>query len=308
MLFTHVKRIVRTGFHNFIRNGFTSVASILVMTITLFVITSLVFIQASLSASLNNIESKVDITVYFIPGSLESDIQNVQSSIEKLPEVKEVIYTSQTEALADFKSKHANDYLTLQALDELNANPLGATLQIKAQDLSQYDSIAKYFSGTNNVLSSGALSIISKIDYNQNKAVINKLNSIINGANKLGLGISLILIFISVLITFNTMRLIIFMSRDEIAVMRLVGAGSKYIQGPFIVSGILVGFSASILTILLFFPVSIWLGNNMSSFLGINLFQYFKSNFFQLFIIMLSSGVLLGGISSALAAMRYLRK
>jgi cell division protein FtsX len=98
------------------------------------------------------------------------------------------------------------------------------------------------------------------------------------------------------------------MSREEISVMKLVGAGPKYIQGPFIVSGILVGIAASLITLLLFFPISIWLGNQLTDFIGINLYSYFKSNFFQLFIIMLGTGVLLGGISSSLAITRYLRK
>ena len=98
------------------------------------------------------------------------------------------------------------------------------------------------------------------------------------------------------------------MSRDEISVMRLVGADNKYIRGPFIVSGILVGISAAVITILLFIPVSIWLGNQMTDFIGINLFSYFKDNFFELFIIMLGSGVILGGISSVFAISRYLRK
>ncbi len=308
MLFANVKRIIRFGFQNFIRSGFTSIASVLVMTITLFVITSLIFVQASLNVSLTDIENKVDVTVYFVPGAQEPAIKNIENSLKKLPEVKSITYTSQTQALTNFKERHANDYLTLQALDELGGNPLGASLNIKAQNPSQYGSIANYFKGDNSTLSKGALTIVDRIDYYQNKAVINKLTSIINGANRLGFIISLIFILISIIITFNTIRLIIFMSREEIGVMRLVGASRKYIQGPFIVSGILVGVTASLLTILLFIPISIWLGNQMTSFLGINLYTYFKSNFLQLFIIMLVSGVLLGGISSALAISRYLRK
>lgn len=98
------------------------------------------------------------------------------------------------------------------------------------------------------------------------------------------------------------------MSREEINVMRLVGAGGKYIRGPFIVSGMLVGVTASLITVLLFIPISIWLGNNMTDFIGINLYSYYVSNFFQLFAIMLGSGLILGSISSALAIHRYLRK
>ena len=307
MFLIHAKRIIRSGYRNFMRSGFTSLASILMMVITLFVITSLIFVKTTLTASLDDIKNKVDVTIYFVPSADEKAIVSVQSALSKLPEVKDVTYTSSDEALELFKEKHANDYLTLQALDELNINPLGATLNVKAKDPSQYESIAKYFD-SDNALSKGTLTIIDKIDYHQNKVVIDRLTSIIAGAQKLGFVVSLILILISIIITFSTIRLIIYMSREEISVMRLVGAGTKYIQGPFIVSGVLVGITASLITIILFFPISIWLGNQVTDFIGINLYTYFKSNFFQLFIIMLGSGILLGGISSAFAIARYLRK
>ncbi|MFA6392880.1 MAG: permease-like cell division protein FtsX [Candidatus Paceibacterota bacterium] len=303
----HFKRIVRSGWNSFIRSGFTSIASILIMTITLFVITSLIFVQAALNASLTDIKNKVDVTVYFIPGAEEASIKKVEDSLSKLPEVKSITYTTAEEALSNFKDKHGNDYLTLQALDELSSNPLGASLNVKANDPSQYESIAKYFESDNSI-SKGALTIVDKIDYHQNKLIIDRLTSIINGAKSLGFIISFVLIIISIIITFNTIRLIIYMSRDEISVMKLVGAGSKYVKGPFIVSGILVGICSALLSIIIFIPISIWLGNHMTDFIGINLYQYYKSNFLQLFVIMLLSGVILGSISSFFAINRYLRK
>lgn len=303
----HLKRIVRSGYRNFIRSGFTSMSSILMLTITLFVITSLIFIQAALNASLNDIKEKVDVTVYFVPEAEEDDILEIKDSLVNIPEVKDVSYTSSDEAIEQFKEKHSDDYLTLQALDELDENPLGASLNIKAYDPSQYESISNYFE-SDITLSKGALTIIDKIDYHQNKIVIDRLNSIISGAKKLGFIVSLILIIISIIITFNTIRLIIYMSREEINVMKLVGAGNKYVQGPFIVSGVLVGLCAAILTIIIFVPVSIWLGNNMTEFIGLNMFDYYKSNFAQLFIIIVISGIILGGISSSFAISRYLKK
>ena len=307
MFFIKIKRIIVSGYRNFTRSGFTSVASILIMTITLFVMTSLIFIQAALNSSLNDIKEKVDVTVYFVSNADEPSIENIETALKNLPEVKDITYTSQDQALIEFKERHSNDYLTLQALDELDSNPLGASLNIKAKDPSQYESIARYFEG-DSTLSKGALTIIDKIDYHQNKVVIDRLTSIINGAKKLGFAVSLILVLISLLITFSTIRLIIYMSREEINVMKLVGAGGGYIRGPFIVSGVLVGIIASIVTILIFIPVSIWLGNQMTDFFGINLYTYYKSNFFQLFIIMLGSGVTIGIISSIFAIHRYLRK
>lgn len=304
---TNLKRIIRSGYRNFIRSGFTSVASILIMTITLFVITSLIFIQTALTASLNDIKEKVDITVYFVPDANEDLIKEVESSLKNIPEVKSISYTSADEALTLFKEKHSNDYLTLQALDELDENPLGASLNIKAKDPSQYESISNYFED-NDVVSKNGINIIDKIDYHQNKIVIDRLSSIINGAQRLGFVVSLVLILISIIITLSTIRLIIYMSKEEINIMKLVGAGSEYIKGPFIVSGILVGICAAVLTIIIFIPISIWLGNQMTDFIGINLFTYYKNNFFQLFIIMLGSGVVLGSVSSSFAVARYLRK
>lgn len=307
MFATKIKRIIVSGYRNFTRSGFTSFASVLVMTITLFVVTSLIFIQAALNSSLNDIKDKVDVTVYFVVDTDESAIKNVELTLKKLPEVKEVTYTSQDQALTEFRERHANDYLTLQALDELGKNPLGASLNVKAKESSQYESIAKYFDNEG-TFTKGSLSIIDKIDYNQNKVVIDRLTSIINGARRLGFAISFILVLISLVITFSTVRLIIYMSREEINVMKLVGAGTGYIRGPFIFSGILVGIVASIVTILIFIPVSIWLGNQMTDFVGINLYSYYKSNVLQLFIIMLGSGVTIGAISSVFAIHKYLRK
>ena len=307
MFLTKLKRIIVSGYRNFTRSVFTSIASVLIMTVTLFVITSLILVNITLNSSLNNIEEKVDVTVYFVPNAPEDVILEIKDSLESLPEVSGVAYVSQEKSLQDFKEKHANDYLTLQALEEIGENPLGAALNINAKDPSQYESISNYFED-GATLSRGALSIIDKIDYSQNKLVIDRLNSIIEGAQRLGFIVSLILVLISLLITYSTIRLIIYMSREEIGVMKLVGAGEKYISGPFIASGVMVGIMASITTALIFVPVSIWLGNQMTDFIGINIYNYYKANFWQLFIIMLGSGIILGSISSIFAINKYLRK
>lgn len=306
MFWIHTKRIIRSGFRNFMRSGFTSIASILIMTITLFVITSLIFVQATLSTTLSSIKDKVDVIVYFIPDAQVSSIQTIESALKKIPEVKDLKYTSQEEALAQYKEKHGNDHLILQVFDLLDKNPLGASIAIKASDPSHYESILNYFK-QDDALSKGNFSIIDTINYNQNKVAIDRLTSIIDGAKRLGTVISLILILISIIITFNTIRLIIYMSREEINVMRLVGAGGKYIRGPFIVSGLLVGIVASVATIILFWPFSYWLGHQMTGFLGIDLFAYYKSEFFQLFFIQIISGMIVGSISSFLAVHKYLR-
>jgi len=307
MLWTNVKRISRTGFMNFWRNGTVSLASVLIMIVTLLVIGFILFGSAVLNTSLVVLKDKVDITVTFIPSAVESDILSIQHSLQTLPEVAAVKYTSRADALTAFEARHQDDQSILTALNELNDNPLGAELDVKAVDPSQYQDIANFLQGKN-ALSSSGLSIIDHVNYYQNQDAINKLTTIIHAADKLGLGIALAFILLSIIISFNTLRLTIYMSREEISVMRLVGASKAYIQGPFVVVGMIYGLVASITTLFIFLPVTYWIGKVTTDFfIGLNLFTYYLHNFPEVFLILVGSGVVIGAFSSSLAVRRYLR-
>lgn len=303
-----VKRVVRSGFYSFWRNGFVSLSSILVMVTTLFVIGSTIFLGTILSSTLQQIKDKVDVNVYFVTTAPEDEILTIKKNLEQLPEVAPpVVYVSRDQVLADFKNRHQNDEFTLQALDELGTNPLGATLNIKAKDPAQYESIVQFLNNEN-VLSPDGTSIIDKVNYAQNKDAIDRLTNIINSANSLGFILTIFLVAISILITFNTLRLVIYMSRDEISVMRLVGASTNYIRGPFFVAGAIYGFISGIITLIIFYPVTLWLGNTTANFfVGLNVFDYYTANFGQIFLIIVGSGVAIGAISSFLAVRKYLK-
>jgi cell division transport system permease protein len=277
------------------------------MTITLSVITLIIFSQAVLNFALSSIEEKVDVTVFMTVGASEADVLVLKKSIEELPAVESVTYVSAEEALENFKTKHANDFLTLQALDELDGNPLGATLNVQAIDTADYEAIATFLENKD-ALGSGDKVIIDKVNYSQNKLVIDRLISITEGARRLGIAITIVLMIISLIITFNTIRLVIYISRDEISVMRVVGAENHYIRGPFLVEGMLYGIISSIITMILFYPMTLWAGANMTDFLGLNLHTYYIANFFQLFVITAVFGMILGIISSYSAVRTYLKK
>ncbi len=308
MFWIKVKRVIRAGFFSFWRNGFVSLSSILVMMVTLFVIGSTIFSGVILRSTLDQIKDKVDINVYFLTSASESDILSMKRNLEKLPEVKPpVVYVSREDALAAFKKRHETDEFTLQALDELGDNPLGAALNIKAKDPSQYESIAQFLQGKS-ALSADGNTIVDKVNFYQNKEAIGRLTSIINSANNLGFILTILLIGISILITFNTLRLVIYMSRDEISVMKLVGASNSYIRGPFFVAGSIYGFLSAIMTLILFYPVTLWLGDTTESFfVGFNVFSYYTKNFGEFFLIIVGSGIAIGSISSYLAVRKYLK-
>jgi cell division transport system permease protein len=304
MFFTKIKRILRAGLTNFWRNGFVSLASLVVMFITLLMISSLIFMGAILKFSLQEIKDKVDINVYFTTKAAESDILSFKKSIEGISEVASVTYTSKDQALINFKERHKDDALTLQALEELGENPLTASLSIKAKEPSQYESIAKFLGPSDG----GGNPLIEKVNYYQNKAVIDKLTKITTAANTVGFWVAILFLIISIIITFNTIRLAIFISKDEIAVMRLVGASGRYVKGPFVVSGILYGIVSATLVIVVFFGLTFWLGSlSKNFFVGLDLFDFYLKNFGQIFLIIFGSGIALGAIASYLAVRRYLK-
>jgi cell division transport system permease protein len=257
--------------------------------------------------SLESIKDKVDINVYFTTNANEADIFSLKKNIETIGEVASVTYISKDEALVNFKERHKDDSLTLEAISELGENPLTASLSIKAKEPSQYEGIAKFLNNEDG-LTGGSNPIIEKVNYYQNKVVIDKLSKIIEAANTVGFWVAILFLIISIIITFNTIRLAIFISKDEISVMRLVGASPRYVKGPFVVSGILYGLVSAIMVIIVFFVLTYWLGSlSKNFFVNLDLFDFYLKNFGQIFLIVFGSGIGLGAISSYLAVRKYLK-
>ncbi len=307
-MFLSFRRIVKTGFVNFWRNGFVSTSSIVVMTITLFVLGSLFFLNALLDTSLGSLKEKVDINVYFALDASDEEVAKVRDSVAALPEVREVELTTREQARDRFKERHANDELELQALEELPDNPFPASLAIRAVDPSQYTSISTFLTEDTATLSSDGSRIVSKVNYKDNKAAIERLRDIIRGVELFGLALSTVLITSSIIIVFNTIRMAIYISREEIAVMRLVGASDMYIRGPFVIEGMMYGVIAAIIALVSFYPLVLWLGPSTQQFFGtINLFSYYTGNFGQIFLTIMGTGMFLGALSSFLAVKKYLR-
>jgi len=298
-----LRRIFTAGAKSFVRSGSVSFATVLIMTVTLMIIGFLVFLSAVLSTTLAGIRDKVDVNVYFSPAASESDILNLKSEVEGLPQVSAATYTSSDVALTQFRERHADDELTLRALDELGENPLGASLSIKATDPSQYETIVNYLESD-----ASNPTIIDRVNYFQNKTVIERLTNAINATAKAGSVIVFLFALASTIIALATIRLAIYSARDEIAVMRLVGASNAYIRGPFIVAGTLAGVFAGLITLVLFYPASWYVGKATAVWLGgFNVFSYYVDNFALFFLVLIGAGVFLGGFASFLGVRRYLK-
>jgi len=297
------KRIIVGGATSFARSGLVSFATVLIMTVTIIIIGVLLFLSAILSNTLTAIEDKVDVNVYFTTTADETQILSIKNKLEHRIDVALVEYTSRDQALNDFRQKHADDQLTLQALDQLGDNPLGASLAVKAKDPTQYAAIVESLSS--DTQNSG---IVDRINYFQNKVVIDRLTNAIHATQQAGLAIVILFALASIIIALATVRLAIYSARDEIAVMRLVGASNMYIRGPFVVAGIISGLIAGLIALLVFFPLAWYAGQAFSAWLGgFNVFTYYVSHFALIFLTLVGSGVLLGAIASFWAVRRYLR-
>lgn len=307
-MFTNGRRIIKAGLVNFWRNAVVSLSAVFVMTVALFVVGSTILVSAFLDRTMEDIRSKVDVNIYFNADAIEPDILQFRRELEALPEVDSVEYISRDTAIAEFKLRHANDNLMTQALEELPDNPLGAILNVKAKDPSNYEAIARYIDEKREGTLRSGEQLIYSVNYAKNKVIIDKLTQITRGVERVSAAILLLLIVIAVVITFNTIRLAIYVSREEIAIMRLVGANNSFVRGPFVVEGIIYGMVAALIATGLFYPATLWLRGATGGFYGgIDLFDYYLREFNQIFLILLAVGVLLGALSSWMAVRRYLR-
>ena len=301
-MLTAIHRLIKYGIQTFWRQRLLSIATMVVILLALLVFEGLIISGVIANTAINSIQDKIDISIYFKTATSEDEMLRIKSNLEQMIEVKSVEYVSRDEALGSFRERHKDDATISQAVEELEENPLSASLNIKAGDPSKYSIIANYLN--NNV--SGDL--VEKITYNENQVVIDRLASIIKVSRQVGLLAALFLTIVAILVAFNTILLGIYSNRDEISIMRLVGASNIYVRGPFVVMGIIYGLITAVISIALVTPVVWFAAPYVKLFIpAMDLREYFTSHFFLLVLYQLLFGIGIGVISSFIAIRRYLK-
>ncbi len=297
-----IKRVVMTGWINFKRNSYVSVGTTGVMVLVLLLFSGLLTLNFLTDKIVTELENKVDITVYFKNDTSEDQIMAVKSEVEKEPLIKEVTYISKDQAIEEFKKRHAGDPLIQESLELLEINPLQATLNIKASDSQKYSEIAELLEGNR------LRTLIDKINYYENEQVITRVQSISSGIRNWGMIITILLVLIAVLVTFNTIRLTIYNQRQEIEIMKLVGGSNWHVRAPLLIEGGLYGILAGVITLILFFPTTYFLSPKISVLIpGVNIFSYFISNIISFIFLVFLVGILIGVASSFIAIRRFLK-
>lgn len=304
-MFAALLRIIKFSIQDFWRNFWLSVATITVLILTLISINFLITLNFLTKTAVAQVQDKIDVSIYFKQGVVESDIGNVKSYLFSLSQVKDVVYVSPEEALAGFQKKHQDNQVILESLEEVGENPLGATLVVKARSPADYPEILKVFDDPQYT------DIIQEKSFEDHEAVIKKIDSISEKAKTTGMGIAGLFAAIAVLIGFNTVRMTIYTHREEIGVMKLVGAANWFVRAPYLASGLFYGIFAVLFAVLITYPAIGFAEPYLAGFFGsgsdFNLLGYFTQNFTQIFGWQLAGVVLLNVVTSGLAVGRYLK-
>lgn len=307
MIGISVVRVTKAAFQNFWRNVWLAVATLVIMTITLLMMSSLYFANVFGGLVLRNIEQRVDVSATFRESATEAQVQSVADEIASREDVEEVRIISSEEALEQFRGRRADDPFIEESLRELEDNPLPASIFVVATEPRFYQNIASQLE------SERYQPFIEKVNFNDLRPAIAKLVSITNTVRNGAFVVTLTFAALVVLIMFNTVRMAIYSFREEIDIMRLVGASNWFIRGPFVLEAIFVALLAVALSTLILYPLLNAIAPRLQTFFlteagQFNIFAYAIENWPTVIGLQAALAVGLATISSMIAIRRYLRR
>lgn len=301
---TKIRRIIKTGFSNFFRNGWLSVTASLIMSLALLSVGIFLILALSTNKIVHELKDKVDIVVNFKDSASESLIFQLKSDLMIRPEIKLVKYISKEDALKEFKSR---DSVKREVRDIVTPedNPLPRGLQIQSVNLEQYDYVAELLKRPSYA------PYIDSSSYDDNKTLIDNINQSVKFIERVGIGLSILFIVIAILVVFNTVRLAVTFRSKEIEIMRLVGASETFVKAPFLIEGFLYGFFALILSqglILAGTQLSqkISTGTVFEKFIE-RIIPVYYSNFIFVLIVLAVVGTVIGVGASYLSLKRHVK-
>lgn len=299
---TNLVRILKNSWKNFSRNIWLSVAALFMMVTALSVVGGLLLFDASLNVFVAGLQDKVDVSVYFKQDTNESNILQVMGQLKDRQDIKSVRYISQNEALSIFTARHADNDILLESLEEIDTNPLQASLNIRVFQTEQFESVVVFLEA------SSASEFIDDINFRENEKVINSISNISRSIRRTGVIFMIILITLVVFVTLNTIRIAIYTAKEEIYIMKLVGGSNWFVRTPFILTGALYGIISSLFVLVFYFLGTRFLRSKLSLiFADIDLYAYLTENALNFSLTILVAGVSLGMVSSWLAVRRYLK-
>jgi cell division transport system permease protein len=295
-------RIMVAGARNFLRNAWLSTAATAVMTVTLVLVLVSFVASRALSGTIRTVEDRVHVSIYLKDSTTPELSKELQKKLETHENVRSIRYVSKSDALAAYREQYKGNPKLLEAVTETD-NPLPASLEVKAKDLRQLDPIVEL------VRNSEDDRLVLEYSYQaERKNTIDKVIRASNFIKTAGLVASGLFVVISILIIFNTIRMAIFTRKNEIEIMKLVGATNSFIRGPFLFEAALYGMIAAVIAVLIGYGLVVGGGPRLPSDIQIApTIELFKNQPALILAGELVIGICIGVLSSLLAMVRYLK-
>jgi len=297
-------RVLREGWQNFYRDKWLTLATVVIMSLSLYLIGTAIFLGFGVLHVIDSVESRINVSMYFDFTVEESKILEIKKELEEksIEQIQSVLYISRDQALDDFMSREGDSQEIKDAIDMIGENPLPASLVIVAYDTTDYDSINQY-------LTQEYGDYIMNTNLEKNKSVIDELHNFITFVRNGGVVLGIIFAIIAILVTLNTVRMSLYAHRKEFEVMRLVGASNLYIKIPTLVEGVLYGFASAIVA-LIFLIGTIYVVSPFAKNIieNANIAQFYSNNILEVVLLIIILGISLGFVSSYIAVYKYLEK
>jgi len=294
-------RIIKFSLQDIARNIWLTIVTITILLLALFTINTLLTVRLISENAVAAIKEKIDISLYLKPDTVESEIIALKNKISASPKVKEVVYTSKQSAIDAFRAKYENDPTVLAALKELGRNPLSPSLTVVPNNFEESNLVI-------NDLKMLDSSIIESRDFSDNTLILNKINSITKRINEVGLIIICIFVLTSLLVVYNAIRVAIYTHRQEIEIMRLVGASNFFIYMPYVFSALIYALASVLIVIAVFYPFLTLLQPYLETFFmgyNVNILSYFVDNFAIIFGAQFLAVLAINIIASLFAVRKY---
>lgn len=297
-------RILKSGGQGFVRNVSLSVAAVAVMVITLTIILFSLVANATFANTVQQITDKIDISIYLKDEVTAEQREKLITDLKGVENVKSVAFVSKEQAVKNFTKNNPDQ---LSALVQVE-NPLPASLTVKPRDPNKIEEIRSFIEKEEvKALQSAPTSYSG-----ERKEAIDKITKATRFFQNAGIGGVILFTVVSMLIIFNTIRMTIFNRRDELQIMRLLGASTMFIRGPFVVETIIYGIVAAFISVLfcstIFQVASTTLEASTVGVLDVNYASnYFEKRFWLILTLQLLIGMLIGAVSSTIATRRYLK-
>ncbi len=296
-------RIIKFSFQDIARNVWLSIVTITILLLALFSINTLLTVRIISDSAAMAVKEKINISLYLKAETPESEIMALKAKLSNSEKVKNIVYVSRQDALDSFREKYKNNQAVLAALKELGRNPLSPSLTIVPNNFAESGLLINELKMLNDP-------IIESRDFSDNTVILNKINNITKRVNEVGLFIIAIFILTSLLVVYNAIRVAIYTHRQEIEIMRLVGASNFFIYMPYLVSAFVYTLVSILIVVSFFYPFLSLLQPYLEVFFmgyNVNILSYFVNNFALVFGLQFLVVLVINVLASLFAVRKYAR-